>query len=293
MDRRTSTGLDTFHPASVAVYLLTVALLTMFLPNPVLIFLSFLGAFCFHIALMRKRAFRKSTLWMGILALGVVITNPLLSHRGATPVFFINDNPITLEAILYGVGLAFMIVAILFWFASWNVIMTSDKILFLIGRAVPRLSLVLSMALHFFPMFGRRWKELRAAQAALGYESRGIRATLQQFMALLSWSLEHAVILSRSMQARGHELHGHTHYAKFRMEKRDVWLMLTALSLGGAVIALYATGHLVYSFYPAVVPVPYTPAALCGYCLFGLMVLLPALIEGREAFRWKYILSKI
>ena len=149
--RHVSTGFDTYHPAAVAVYLLSLVLLTMFFTNPVLLVLSFCGALGFSATLLGRKIFRKSTLWMGILALGVVITNPLLSHRGSTPLFFLNDNPITLEAVLYGVGLAVLIVAVLFWFTAWNRIMTSDKILFLLGRPVPRLSLVLSMGRGLTP----------------------------------------------------------------------------------------------------------------------------------------------
>ena len=291
--QRYATGFDTFHPAAVAVYLLCVAVLTMFMSNPVLLLLSLFGAFGFALTLMGRRVFRKSTLWMGILAIGVVITNPLLSHKGSTPLFFLNENPITLEAVLYGAGLAVLIVSVLFWFSCWNRIMTSDKILFLVGRAIPRLSLVLSMALHFFPLFARRWKELRAAQRALGYESRGIRATLQQFSALLSWSMEHAIVVSKSMQARGHELRGHTHYAIYRLERRDVALMATALVLTGCVIGLKAAGVYQYSFYPSVGPVPHTPQALMGYAVFGLLAMIPMLVEGRERLRWNYLLHRI
>lgn len=34
----------------------------------------------------------------------VAVTNPLFSHNGVTPLFYLNGNPVTLEAFVYGAG---------------------------------------------------------------------------------------------------------------------------------------------------------------------------------------------
>lgn len=61
-----------------------------------------------------------------------------------TPLFFLNGNPVTLEAVLYGLDIAAMLVAVMYWFKCYNHIMTSEKILFLFGKVIPKLSLLLS-----------------------------------------------------------------------------------------------------------------------------------------------------
>lgn len=106
------------------------------------------------------------------LFLLVAVTNPLFSHNGVTPLFFMNGNPVTLEAVVYGVFISVMVVGVLFWCKCYNEIMTEDKFLYLFGRIIPKMSLVLSMALRFVPMFKRQMKNVSRAQKAMGLYSQ-------------------------------------------------------------------------------------------------------------------------
>ena len=45
------------------------------------------------------------------LFLLLAVVNPLFVHNGETILFFMNDNPITLEAFFYGMIVAVMIIA--------------------------------------------------------------------------------------------------------------------------------------------------------------------------------------
>lgn len=75
-----------------------------------------------------------------------------------------NDNPVTLEAILYGAGVSVMLIGIMFWCKCYNQVMTSDKFVYLFGKAIPKLSLVLSMALRFIPVFKSQMKKISQVQ---------------------------------------------------------------------------------------------------------------------------------
>ena len=46
--------------------------------------------------------------------------------------------------------------------------MTSDKFIYLFGRVIPKLSLLLSMVLNFVPKFKQHFKEIDQSQKALG-----------------------------------------------------------------------------------------------------------------------------
>ena len=61
----------------------------------------------------------------------MAIVNPLISHNGQLVVLYVNGNAITIEAILYGVAMSTMIVAIILWFSCYNEVMTSDKFIYL------------------------------------------------------------------------------------------------------------------------------------------------------------------
>lgn len=81
------------------------------------------------------------------------LANPLFIHNGETVLFFMNDNPITLEAIIYGGVSSLMIVGVLLWCRCYGAILTTDKFLYLFGRLIPKLGLILSMAFRFIPLF--------------------------------------------------------------------------------------------------------------------------------------------
>ena len=79
-----------------------------------------------------------------------------------------SGNPLTLESILYGVAAAVMLASVVLWFSSYNEVMTSDKFVYLFGRMIPALSLVLSMALRFIPKFKSQMEVVSEAQACIG-----------------------------------------------------------------------------------------------------------------------------
>ncbi len=47
------------------------------------------------------------------------------------------------------------------WFSCYNKVMTSDKFIYLFGRLIPALSLILSMALRFVPGLTGQLKVIR------------------------------------------------------------------------------------------------------------------------------------
>ena len=88
--------------------------------------------------------------------------NPLFNHEGATILgYWPSGNPLTLESVLYGGGTALMLLAALGWFSCLNRVMTADKWMCLVGRALPTLSLLLSMTLRLVPRFRARLEEIR------------------------------------------------------------------------------------------------------------------------------------
>lgn len=71
--------------------------------NPVIQLTALLGGIMFSLMLVRKKAVLSDMGFYLPLFLLVAVTNPLFSHNGVTPLFFMNGNPVTLEAVVYGV----------------------------------------------------------------------------------------------------------------------------------------------------------------------------------------------
>ena len=138
------------------------------------------------------------------LFLILALANPLISHNGRTVLFVLNNNPVTLEALLYGVNSAASMVGALYWLFCFTQMMTSEKLLYITGRLSPKLSLVLSMALRSVPMYKAQAKKISGAQKAMGLFSDDniiddIRGNLRIFSALATWALENGIITADSM----------------------------------------------------------------------------------------------
>lgn len=287
-----------YHPAVLLLYFLAVLLIAMFSVNPVIVTLALLGGALFAATLTDGREKRADLGFYLPLLLLVTITNPLFSHDGVTPLFFLNGNPVTLEAILYGAGLGMTLLAVLLWCKCFHKTLTSEKLLFLFGRVSPRLSLLLSMALRYVPLLKRQAGKVERAQRVMGlYTSDSrfdrLRAKLSVYSALIGWSLENAVEVSRSMRARGYGLKGHTSYANYKFTRRDALLCAVVALTGGLWLAGSLMGYGTFYYYPALCPPDSRAWAIVGYAAFAVLALAPFWIEVEETLRWNYCKSKI
>lgn len=287
-----------FHPVALFFYYLTLVLFTMFTENPVVIACALLGAlaFCAFTGTARENI-ADAKLFVPMFLL-VALTTPLFSHGGATPLFFMNDNPVTLEAIAAGVNIAALVTAVMLIFKGFSRVMESDKLLALFGKISPKLAVVLSMALRFLPLLARKWREICDVQRAMGYfrgESRFARLSsyARVFSALVSWALENAADTAAAMCARGFELEGKKSFSLFRFTRADGALIAVSASLSLPVLAGFALGRADFSFYPYISELSADALSLLTYVSFAILSFIPLIFEVTEAVKWKYLRSKI
>ena len=289
---------DHYHPFVLLVYFLALLLVAMFATNPVLQLLALLGGAAFSVITTKKGERRGDFAFYHFMFFLVAVTNPLFSHNGVTPLFFLNGNPVTLEAFVYGFDIAVAIIGVMLWCKCYSAIITSEKFLYLFGKAIPKLSLILSMALKFVPSFKQQLKRVKNAQKAMGfYSSKSytdrVKSAVRVFTAMIAWSMENAVETSNSMRARGYGLKGRSHFSLFRFSGRDGALLASCTGLLCCVLAAAAFSKLSFYYYPRISKIPATPGAILAYAAFGILAFLPVLIEVKESLIWKYYISKI
>jgi len=282
-------------PISVAVYFLLVAFTTMFSADPIVFLLSLFGAVSYYVYINRAGG-KTVYLFSLVLFLVTALINPLVSHNGVTVLCVMNNNPVTLEAAVYGLFAAIMIISVFYWFASFSNIMTSDKLLHLFGALSPKLALILSMSLRYVPLFSGQAKKIDAAQKGLGlYKEDNIidtvRGKIRVFSVMVTWALENGIVTADSMSARGYGVGKRTHFSVFRMQWADVLLLAVSLSLAAVFVAV--THWLEYTFYPALSFPEITPVNFAGYAAFTVLVLLPTVTEIKEDIKWKHLRSRI
>lgn len=290
-------GTDSYNPVVIAIYFLAVTGIIMFCIEPVLLSLSLLGALLFYFLRNGGKNMRSHLFSLALFAVMALI-NPLVSHNGRTVLFVINDSPITLEALLYGVAAATMIISVLYWFRLFTQIMTSDRLLYVFGKLSPKLSLVISMGLRYVPLFGRQAKKIRQTQKALGlYKDRTLidraRGDVRVFSVMTTWALENGIITADSMTARGYGIGRRSHFSIFKLRAKDLILLSLTIVFFAITCVCIALGALDFSFYPSAKWEALSSASVLGYVSYGALVLLPTFIEAEEIIRWKYLKSKI
>lgn len=288
-----------FHPAVNLIWFLAVLGCTMVYTHPVMLLISLCCAVGYAACLGGKRAIRSLAAVLVPGAGLAILLGPVFNHEGATILCWLpNGNPLTKEAILYGCAAALMLCASVVWFYCLSRVFTSDKFLWLFGRVVPALSLVLSMALRFVPRFTARMRAVSAARTAAGCGAgQGMLSKLRHgitvFSIVVTWALENAIDTADSMKSRGYGLPGRTAFSVYRWTRRDGAALLVALYCLGYVVVGSAFGGIYWQYYPLVLGEWATPFAWSIFFAYLALCATPLYINGREAVKWKYIRSEI
>lgn len=162
-----------YHPTVCFLYFTLVLMLSMCLMHPVYLAISLTGALAYAILLKGRKAVRFAAMGLLPMAALAALVNPAFNHEGATILTYLpSGNPLTLESMLYGAAAAVMLASVVLWFSSFNEVITSDKFVYLFGRILPALSLVLSMALRFIPKFKSQLQVVSEAQTCIGRDTK-------------------------------------------------------------------------------------------------------------------------
>ena len=92
---------EDYHPLVQLLYFLAVSAPVTFFLHPVLALLSLLGALALFLVRNGGRDAR-SYGYSLLFLLALTLVNLLFRHNGATVLFVINHNPVTLETLIYG-----------------------------------------------------------------------------------------------------------------------------------------------------------------------------------------------
>lgn len=278
-----------FHPLTLAFYFLSVIGISIFTFNPMYLLVGFLGSVLFQITLIGTRTALKHLRFYVVIFLIITVTNPIFSHNGATVLFFVNDSRVTLEALVYGAVLGLMIVEVLVWFKCFSLVFDSERLLWLFGKTFPKLALVVSITLGFVPQFIRTFKNINSAQKALNLKQGRVRRYLTSFSAVITRSMEGAIITSDSMKSRGYGLKNRTHFSRFRFTAYDGVHFFLFLLLIVCTLPELLSGHAEVQFYPYIT----FELPIVSLLSFAALALIPSIFEVKEGIRWKYSISKI
>ena len=286
-----------FHPAVNLAFFVAALGMTMFIQQPVYLLISFVSGCAYLLYLQGKKGMLLQVGYLLPILIMMAIMNPMFNHEGVTVLWYLpNDNPITLEAICFGLASAVMMGASIVWFNCCNTVFTSDKIIYLFGRVIPALSLLISMTLRFVPRFKNFLQDVLRTQKAM-HKPENTKEKLQQalaaFSATVSWAMEQSIVSADSMKSRGYGMGGRTAFSIYLFEKRDGMILglLVLLCLGAAIPHL--TGLMGWAYYPSMTGELLGPVQIPAYLCYGAMCNLPLMIDVVEDRKWNALRSKI
>lgn len=286
--------LSAFHPVSSLIYFAAVLIATMFSFSPAIQICSVVGALLELFMLESKREFFRNLRFTVVVWLAVAVTNPLFSHKGVTPLFFINGRAFTLEALLYGVMLGGSLSAVIMWFKVFGKVFDRERLLYIFGRKTPKLALIITMTRGFVPKLKAQYRRIcdgRKCSGTYMSESRieRLKASCGIFTALCSSALESAVQTGMSMKARGFGTGKRSFAHSFKFRFGDGVFLFVCILLFSAAMIYSGTGKLRADFYPRVAVSSEPLPILC----FAVLCAIPFILEVKESLKWKFCLAKI
>lgn len=286
---------STYHPAVNFFYFALVLAFSMVLMHPAALVISLCVSFAWSVYLGGRKALRFGLVGMLPLLLLTALINPAFNHEGATILAYLpSGNPLTLESIVYGVAASAMLITVFFWFSCYNRIMTSDKFVYLFGRVIPALSLVLSMILRFVPKFKAQLQTISNAQRCVGRDvSNGslfqrARHGIKILSILVTWTLENAIETADSMKSRGYGLPGRTAFSIYRMDERDKNALLLMAALAGFLLAMVLAGGFGYRYFPSFGIAPWNAWSVSGLLAYLALCAFPLTLDLMENYRWSH-----
>lgn len=290
----------TYHPIINFIYFAFVMLFSMFFMHPICLLISLVCSFIYSIVLNGKHAMKFNVITMLPMLLIAALINPAFNHEGVTILTYLpSENPLTLESITYGIAAATMIVSVICWFSCYNAVMTSDKFIYLFGKIIPSLSLILSMVLRFVPKFKAQIKVISNAQRCIGRDvSNGsmmqrAKNGITILSIMLTWALENAIETADSMKSRGYGLKGRTAFSIFQFDERDKKAFAVIGFLGLYVLVGSFFGGVYFRYFPSMKGVTITPYSISVFVAYFTLCITPVIIEAWEEQKWKAIKSSI
>ena len=285
------------HPAVNLCFFAAAIGLSMFLMHPVFLAISILCGCGYLWYLQGGRGFLRQVGYLLPVLLFTAVLNPMFNHEGATVLFYLkHGSPVTLEALSFGLASAVLMGASIVWFNCCNAVFTTDKILYLFGRLIPSLSLLISMTLRFVPRFKDYLQATVQVQRALQPPKTRLdtlKQAMTAFSATVSWAMEQSIVTADSMKSRGYGSAGRTAYAIYRFERRDglTLAVLAALCLG--TVLPWLTGAVEWVFFPAMTGGLFGFGPILSYLSFLGLCLMPMIIDLTEDCKWNSLRSKI
>jgi energy-coupling factor transport system permease protein len=282
---------DLVHPGLQLGCVAVILVFTMAAIHPVFLVISFVAALAFSVYSRGFRATLKTLASQIPLIVLCAVINPFFASSGTSELLHIASRAIYLESVIYGACMGIMLASVMLWFYNATKVLTSDKVLAVLGRGIPTVGLMVSMTMRLVPQFVERGKLINdTAQAStaakpLSKEEKAA-ARVRLVSVLMGWSMEDSLETADAMRARGWgATRKRTCYQRYRFASFDVMVSITLIVLVIITAIAVAASCLNFQFYPQISGLD----VWWGYIPYTVCMSLPLLACLVEDARWRHI----
>ena len=288
------TPVHRLHPVCKIIWVLAIVLGSMLIDDPVLLLLLFLSTIVFAIIgkiLREWWSFVKLALWLSIF---IITINVLASQHGSTIIYSIQGLPIlgtisiTLEAILFSLGMSLRLLATISAFAILTLTVNPDDLLqtILLLKIPYKTVFTTSIATRFIPYLLKDVDTLQNSLKTRGYKmdegkiiSR-IKKRAALILPLLSNSLERSIQSAEAMESRGFGSKGKkTFYKTVQTTQTDYFFIFLSMLLFVLFMTMWILKIGTYEYYPSLTPIIFTFSYIAMGMFLIVLIMAPAIFS--------------
>lgn len=269
------------HPLVLCAYFLSILLLTMFQRHWLFVCISFICALVTWY-MVDKSALFKEYKYLLLFLMIIIITNPLFVMEGVDILYQNDYLTITSQALVYGLVFGILLLAMLIWFKILKTYISDTHLVYLFGRTLPILGVVISMSLRLTTKFTEQYQHIKEANQCI-YENKNIVSKSKQqldiFMILITWAFESSIDMMDSMHARGYGSTQRSHFHLFIFTVTDFWLLIAIFLLDSICIYGYLQYYHGFYYYPIMKATTFYIRDILYYGSYVLLLLFPLIFQ--------------
>ncbi|MGK0467959.1 energy-coupling factor transporter transmembrane component T [Clostridium sp.] len=263
------------HVLTAALLGLNLLVITFLCKNPIVLTIIFM--FCVFTMLYSGNIEKlknglKYFIPFSILA---IVVNMMFVSQGSTTLFYLFGERFTLEALLYGVILAFKLLVVIYLFMVCSIIIDTDVASSYFSSKLPKSTLTIMISLKIFPNMKNRIINLKEIYSIRGVDFEGkklkekIKSNIPVLSVLLEDSLEGAFGIGEAAYVRGFLSGNRTVYDKPRLQTTDNLLIIGSSAAMIFYLIIKASGLDDFNIYMKV-----SASQLINYWIIVLLILV-------------------
>lgn len=237
-------GQSAFHgldPRTKLFFFVSLSILCLLSVNVYYLFTIFFFTFLIfslnRLPFHELKNFSKIFLLLSVL---VILIQGFFYPLGQTPIYQVLDFTLTLEGVIFGVGISFRLFTLLFALSIFMLTSRPKEMMESLGNFMPKdLAFSLTTAFRFIPILQSEINNIMISQESRGLKRRRMKKITAYFpiiVPLLAKALTRAKYLAMSVESRG--FGGNSIKYETRMEARD-WLVVFGTLAFGTFLLLH------------------------------------------------------